>query len=140
MEIVKLSASVIREKVLNKEITCEEVVKAFIEQIEKNKEYNAVLEVFSDAVDYAKEIDKQIANGANGKLAGVPVIVRDNILVEGKTGSCGSNMLKNFVPHYSLYKLMILNLIQVKTLLEYLYPRPSIIFLSSLIRHFFLQL
>ena len=61
MEIVKLSAKSIREKVLNKEITCEEVVKAFIEQIEKNKEYNAVLEVFSDAVDYAKEIDKQIA-------------------------------------------------------------------------------
>ena len=101
MEIVKLSAKSIREKVLNKEITCEEVVKAFIEQIEKNKEYNAILEVYSDAVDYAKEIDKQISAGAKGKLAGVPVIVKDNILVEGKTGSCGSKLLKHFVPHYS---------------------------------------
>lgn len=101
MEIVKLSAKSIREKILNKEITCVEVVKAFIEQIEKNKQYNAVLEVYSDAVDYAKEIDKQISAGATGKLAGVPVIVKDNILVEGKTSSCGSKMLKHFVPHYS---------------------------------------
>ena len=100
MGIIKLSAKEIREKVLNKEITCEEVVKLFVEQIEKNKEYNAVLEVYADAVDYAKEIDKQIQNGVIGKLAGVPVIVKDNILVEGKTSSCGSNMLKHFVPHY----------------------------------------
>ena len=100
MEIVKLSAIEIRQKVLNKELTCVEVVKAFIDQINSNKKYNAVLEVYSDALDYAKEIDKQIQSGTVGKLAGVPVIVKDNILVEGKTSSCGSNMLKNFVPHY----------------------------------------
>ena len=100
MGIIKLSAKEIREKVLNKEITCEEVVKAFIEQIEKNKEYNAVVEVYADAVEYAKAIDKQIQSGVVGKLAGVPVIVKDNILVEGKTSSCGSNMLKHFTPHY----------------------------------------
>ena len=105
MEIVKLSAKEIREKVLNKEITCVEVVKAFIEQIEKNKEYNAVLEVYADAVDYAKEIDKQISTGAKGKLAGIPVIVKDNILVEGKIASCGSNMLKHFVPPYRVSKV-----------------------------------
>lgn len=101
MDIIKLSAKEIKEKVLNKEITCEQVVKAFIEQIENNKEYNAVLEVYSDAVEHAKEIDKQIQNGVVGKLAGVPVIVKDNILVEGKTSSCGSNFLKHFVPHYN---------------------------------------
>jgi len=100
MEIVKLSAIEIREKIKARELSCEEVAKAFINQIEKTKEYNAVLEIFEDAIDNAIEMDKKIAQGFSGKLAGVPVIIKDNILYKGKICSCSSKFLKDYVAQY----------------------------------------
>lgn len=100
MEILKLSAKEIREKILSKELTCEQVVSSFIEQIKKNEKYNAVLEVFDDSIEKAKEMDKKIANGFTGKLAGVPVIIKDNILYKGKICSCSSKFLKDYVAQY----------------------------------------
>jgi len=63
MDIIKLSAVEIREKILSKETTCQEVVAAFINQIKENEKYNAVLEIFSDSIEKAKEMDEKIANG-----------------------------------------------------------------------------
>ncbi len=100
MEIVKLSAIEIREKIKAKELSCEEVTKAFLDRIEKTKEYNAVLEVFEDAINNAVEMDKKIAEGFSGKLAGVPVIIKDNILYKGKICSCSSKFLKDYVAQY----------------------------------------
>lgn len=101
MDIIKLSAIEIRNKILNKELTCYSVVKSFIGQIKKNKKYNAVLEVFQDSLDRAKEIDKQIEMGFKGRLAGVPIIIKDNIFYKGKICSSGSNLLKNYVAEYN---------------------------------------
>ncbi|MGN0787454.1 MAG: Asp-tRNA(Asn)/Glu-tRNA(Gln) amidotransferase subunit GatA [Candidatus Onthoplasma sp.] len=100
MDILKLSAKEIREKILSKELTCEQVVSSFIEQIKKNEKYNAVLEVFDDSIEKAREMDKKIANGFTGKLAGVPVIIKDNILYKGKVCSCSSKFLKDYVAQY----------------------------------------
>ena len=101
MDIVKLSAVEIAEKIKNKEISCEEIVKAFIDVINNKKEYNAVLEVFEDSIEKAKEIDEKIKNGFSGKLAGVPVIIKDNILYDGKICSCSSKFLKDYVAQYN---------------------------------------
>lgn len=101
MDIVKLSAVEIKEKIKAKEFTCEQVVNAFIEQIKKNEKYNAVLEIFEDSLDYAKEMDKKISSGFSGKLAGVPIIIKDNILYKGKICSCSSKFLKDYVAQYN---------------------------------------
>ena len=101
MDIIKLSAKDIRSKILAKEITCEEVVRLFIDQIKKCEKYNAVLEIFEDAIDLAKAMDKKIANGFSGKLAGVPIIIKDNILYKGKICSCSSKFLKNYIAQYN---------------------------------------
>ena len=101
MEIIKLSAIEIREKIKSGEITCEQVIKRFLEQIKKHQKYNAVLEVFDDALENAKAMDLKIKNGFDGKLAGVPIIIKDNILYFGKICSCGSNFLKNYIAQYS---------------------------------------
>ncbi len=84
MDIIKLSAVEIRKKILNKEIKCTMVVQAFINQIKKNEKYNAVLEVFDDALERAKELDAKIEKGYIGLLAGVPIIIKDNIFYKGK--------------------------------------------------------
>lgn len=100
MEIIKLSAIEIREKIKNKELTCEEVTKAFLDRIESTKEYNAVLEVFEDSLEKAREMDKKIASGFTGKLAGVPIIIKDNILYKGKKCTCSSKFLENYIAQY----------------------------------------
>lgn len=101
MDIIKLSAIEIREKIEKSELTCVEVVKAFLERIEDKKEYNAVLEVFEDAIEKAKEIDRKVKEGFSGKLTGVPIIIKDNILYEGKICSCSSKFLKDYVAQYN---------------------------------------
>ncbi len=99
-EIIKLSAVEIRDKVLAKELSAKQVCTTFIEQVKKNEKYNAVLEVFEDAVFKAEEIDKKISLGFSGKLAGVPIIIKDNILYKGKICSCSSKFLENYVAQY----------------------------------------
>lgn len=101
MEILKLSGIEIRNKILSKELTCEKVVQTFINQINAHKEYNAVLEVFDDALQLARELDQKVANGFCGKLAGIPIIIKDNILYEGKLCTCGSKFLKDYVAQYN---------------------------------------
>lgn len=94
IELVKL----IKDRVY----TSEQVTKYFIQQINDKKDLNAVLEVFDDAIENAKLIDEKINNGENvGRLAGIPIVIKDNILCEGKIASCASKFLKDYVAQYS---------------------------------------
>lgn len=90
------------EKIKAKEYSCEQVVKAYLNQIEKTKDKNAILEVFDDCIENAKKIDQKIANGESlGKLAGVPFIIKDNMLYKGKKATCASKFLEHFVSPYT---------------------------------------
>ena len=44
----------------------------------------------------------------DGKLAGVPVAVKDNISTEGIETTCASKILKGYVPHYDAYAVALL--------------------------------
>ncbi|MGN1227254.1 MAG: Asp-tRNA(Asn)/Glu-tRNA(Gln) amidotransferase subunit GatA [Christensenellales bacterium] len=102
MEILDLSVIELANKISARELTSEEVVKVYLDEIEKKKKLNAVIEVFSDAIDNARAIDNRIANGENvGRLAGVPILIKDNILYEGKIASCASRFLKDYKAQYS---------------------------------------
>ena len=101
MEIIKLTAKEIRDKIIARELTCVEVVSAFLSQVEKCKKYNALLEVFDDAMALAGDMDKRVAEGFAGKLAGVPIVIKDNILYKGKIASCASKLLENYVAQYN---------------------------------------
>lgn len=78
-----------------------DLVDFYIDRINKFKEYNAVIEIFDDARDLALEMDKKVANGFKGKLAGIPIIIKDNILYENHKASCASKMLENFVSPFN---------------------------------------
>ena len=102
MDYTRLSLIEIRDLIASKEVTSEEVVKFFIQQCESKKDLNAVVEIFYDAIERAKEIDKKIASGeAVGLLAGVPIAIKDNILFEEKKMGCASKFMQNFVAPYS---------------------------------------
>ncbi len=81
-----------------------EDIKRVVQKIkEENGKYNAFLEVFEDrALARAKGLDERKGRGEKlGELAGLPVAVKDNILVKGEKATCGSKILEGFVSPYS---------------------------------------
>lgn len=102
MDIKSLSIEELVKKIKSKEFSAKEVTKYYLANIEKYEGKNAVLEVFEDVVEIAEDIDRKIASGADlGLLAGVPVIIKDNMLYEGKKCTCASKFLKDYVSQYT---------------------------------------
>ena len=67
---------------------------------EKNAELNAYLELF-DADDAAiASAQKRIDSGDAPLLCGIPLAIKDNILIEGRVASAASRMLENYVAPY----------------------------------------
>ncbi len=102
MDCANKSTIELIEMLKNKQITSVELTRYYLAQIEKYKDKNAVLEVFDDCIERAQEMDKLIASSENlPKLAGIPILIKDNILYEGKISSCASKMLEKHVAQYS---------------------------------------
>jgi amidase len=60
---------------------------------------NAVREIASDALDAASRADEELAAGKRrGPLHGIPVLMKDNILVAGMNATAGAAALKGFRP------------------------------------------
>ncbi len=73
-----------------------------LKNISEATDYNAILAINEDASNRAKAIDNAVAKGENpGRLAGVPVIVKDNYLTKDLETTAGSNILKGFNPPFS---------------------------------------
>ncbi len=94
----------LREKLLAREISSEDIVKSVYERIE---EYDSKTGAFlwvcqkEELLNKAREVDRKIASGEKtGKLAGIPVGIKDNMCVKGMTATCGSKILKKFVSPY----------------------------------------
>lgn len=101
-EIVKLGIKGILDLITSKKFSAEYITKLYLKQIEKYTNKNAVLEVFDDALASAKKVDEKIKNGEHlGKLAGVPFVIKDNMLYSGHKATCASKFLKNFVSQYT---------------------------------------
>jgi aspartyl-tRNA(Asn)/glutamyl-tRNA(Gln) amidotransferase subunit A len=72
-----------------------------LQVIEKGKRLNAFLSVFNQkAVEQARAVDKKIAEGRAGELAGMVVAIKDVICVKDERVTCGSRILMNFVAPY----------------------------------------
>ena len=83
--------------------TVKEVVDAYLEAIkQKNGDLNAYLEVFTDVLDQAEKVDQKIKeDGLDGlPLAGVPVAIKDNILIKNRRASSASKMLEGYTATY----------------------------------------
>ncbi len=83
------------------EVTSVQLTQYYLDQIAaKNGEVNAYLEVFADAIDQAKAADESRKAGKKGKLLGVPVSIKDNIVVAGRIASAASKYLEKYVAPY----------------------------------------
>jgi len=90
-----------RENLKAKEFSARELTVASLDAIkEKDGDINAFLEVFNDVLEQADEADRKIKAGINLPLLGIPVAIKDNMLMEGKRSSAGSKILEGFIAPY----------------------------------------
>lgn len=90
------------------ELSSEELTKFYINRIIKyNKEYNAVLEVNTDALNEAKKLDEErMISGKKSLLHGIPVLLKDNINIENNKKlhtTAGSIVLKDLYSNYDAF-------------------------------------
>lgn len=102
-EICALSAAKLSQALSEGRITSAEITEAYLKSIELNNgELNAFIEVFADDArrEAALSDARRLAGAPLSPLDGVPVAVKDNIVMKGRVCSCASKMLADFVSPY----------------------------------------
>ena len=102
MNTVSLTIASARRALDAKEYSALELTNAYLDAIAKNDgEIHAYLEVWADSArEEAKAADAVIAAGKSQPLTGIPIAVKDNILIEGRIASAASKMLENYRASY----------------------------------------
>ena len=101
IDLKSLTIKSAHDHLVNKDFSAVDLATAYLDEIKKkNKELNAYLEVYDDVLSQAKEADKRIAFGERDLLLGIPLAVKDNILIEGKRATSASKILKGYIAPY----------------------------------------
>ncbi len=86
------------EKVKSGEISAVKTTKGILDEIKRLKSYNYFNTVSSKlALELAEKIDKN----PNGKLAGLPISLKDDLCVKGIETTCSSDILKGYKPMFN---------------------------------------
>jgi aspartyl-tRNA(Asn)/glutamyl-tRNA(Gln) amidotransferase subunit A len=101
MSLLALSAPTLAARVNRGEVRAAHIVEESLARIEaENPRLGAVLHVAGDAARAsAKAVDERVARGDNaGPLAGVPILLKDNISTAGIPTTAGSRILDGYRP------------------------------------------
>jgi aspartyl-tRNA(Asn)/glutamyl-tRNA(Gln) amidotransferase subunit A len=88
----------------NRDLTVTEVVTNVYEEIERgDKDIRAFITTCPErALEEAHRMDVRIGSGEQvGPLAGVPVAIKDNMVIRDIPTTCASRILENYVPPYT---------------------------------------
>ncbi|WP_213357956.1 Asp-tRNA(Asn)/Glu-tRNA(Gln) amidotransferase subunit GatA [Chlamydiifrater phoenicopteri] len=100
----KKTAIELKESFLQKEVSAVEIVEYFFDRVYRfDDQVQAFLHLCKDrALKKAAELDEKRAQGALlGKMAGIPVGVKDNIHIKGLPTTCASKMLEGYQAPFS---------------------------------------
>ncbi len=102
MNLNELTAVEIAAGVNAKKFSAKDVVTAALNAIKKNNDLNAYISVLEqDALKQAEAVDEKIKAGKPaGRLAGVPIAIKDNMMVKGAKTTCASKILGDYVAPY----------------------------------------
>lgn len=101
IDLKNLTISKARDHLMKGDFTAVELAQSYLNNI-KNTEQDikAYLEIFPDVVSQAEEADKKIAKKEGGLLTGIPLAIKDNILIKGRKCSAASKMLADYIAPY----------------------------------------
>ncbi len=101
IDLKNLTVAKARKALDAKEFSAVDLAEAYLAEIEKkNKELNAYLEVFYDVLEQAEVADRMIGKGESYPMLGIPLAIKDNILIKGKKVSAASKILENYTASY----------------------------------------
>lgn len=103
MEIVGLTIKEAHKGLMEKRFSVRELTETHLSRIENSdKDIQAYLSTDKDgALGAAGDVDIAIAKGENlGPLAGIPIAMKDNILVKDLPATAGSKILKDYISSY----------------------------------------
>ncbi len=101
-DLTELGVAAIRDGVAGGEFKAVEVAEAFNANVSAAKSLNAfIVETPEMAIEAAKAVDTDKAAGKPlGKMAGVPIGMKDLFCTEGVQATAGSHILEGFIPQY----------------------------------------
>ena len=101
IDLNTLTIESVRKSLDTKEYSVRELVDSYLKNIdEKNGEINAILEVYSDIDEQVESAQKIIDSGESKELTGIPIGIKDNILIDGRIASAASLSLENYKATY----------------------------------------
>jgi aspartyl-tRNA(Asn)/glutamyl-tRNA(Gln) amidotransferase subunit A len=106
IDIEKMNIKDAHESLAKGDFSAEELADSFIANIEKkDTDIHAYIEVFDDIKAQAKVADRVLAEQKteSDALAGIPIALKDNILVKDRFCSAGSKMLMNYEATYDAH-------------------------------------
>lgn len=104
MHLHDLTIKKFHDGLVNKDFSTLEIVKEYFDRIDsRDNEIGAYLSLAKDsAFLQAEKTDLKIAQNDEIKMmAGVPLAIKDNILIAGQPATAASNMLKNYTAAYN---------------------------------------
>lgn len=99
-----LTATQIRDQFAKGELSAKATVEGYLERIQKHDAtVGAFLNVLNErALEKAHELDQRRSKGEKlGKLAGVPIAIKDNMNIRGVVTTCGSKFLTNYLAPFN---------------------------------------
>ena len=92
----------IQKKFADKEASVVDVCEYYRKRIQdEDGTIRAFLEVFEDAKEQSGEAQRILDSGTPHSLTGVPLAMKDNILIEGRSASAASRILEGYIAPYS---------------------------------------
>jgi aspartyl-tRNA(Asn)/glutamyl-tRNA(Gln) amidotransferase subunit A len=106
MSIIGATAGELLKRLDRRDLQSQEIAAAYLDAIAASDgKVNAFLHIDRDRVlAQARAIDEKRRRGERlGKLAGLPVAIKDVICAKGEPTTCASRVLKKFVPPYDAH-------------------------------------
>src|SRR3989339_2178096 len=101
IDLKSLTISKARISLERGDFTAVSLAEAYLSEIKKSdSSIHAYLEVFDDVLEQAKLADQKIKRGEKGALLGIPLAIKDNILIEGRRVGAASKILEGYVAPY----------------------------------------
>jgi len=102
IDVSTLTISNTHKHLTEGDFSVRELCQSYLDIIEKeNPQIHAYLEVFDDVLAHADTAQARIDAKTHSILTGIPIAVKDNILIQGKKVSAASKILENYRATYN---------------------------------------